>query len=401
MMECVGFSVQHTDGCARCGYLHTGHGVVETPAFMPIGTQGSVKAVEQRELEGIDARIILANTYHLYLRPGLEVLEKAGGLHRFMGWRNAILADSGGYQVFSLSDLRSITEDGVTFHSHIDGSKHQFTPESVVNAGRIMGPDIMMVLDECLDYPADRERALFSVDMTSRWAERSREEFAKTAARYGHEQYLFGIVQGSVYGDLRERSAERLVELDFDGYAIGGLSVGEPLEEMYRMTDVVNAILPEGKPRYLMGVGTPENLLESVERGVDLFDCVLPTRNGRNGQAFSRNGRLTLRNAVYKTDFTPIDPECSCYACRNFTRAYIRHLIQAKEVLALQLVSLHNLTFYLWLMEETRKAIREGTFAAWKSETFARLGRRGNRDVNDSATAPTSTTGRRTTCTVQ
>ena len=341
--------------------------------FMPIGTQGSVKAVEHRELLELGAQIILGNTYHLYLRPGTEVIRAAGGLHKFVGWERPILTDSGGYQVFSLTDLRRIEDEGVTFRSHLDGSTHVFTPESVVAIQRELGSDVMMVLDECTPYPCDEEYAVRSNALTIRWAERCKNAFEKEGPRHGHKQALFGIVQGSVYREIRGRSAEALVQIGFDGYAVGGLAVGEPVETMYEITDAVEAALPRDKPRYLMGVGTPVNLLESVERGMDLFDCVLPTRNGRNANVFTRSGSLNLRNAVYRKDFTPIDPECTCYSCSNFTRAYLRHLFQAKEILALQLATLHNLAFYLWLMRETRSAILHRRFRTWKQEMLAKL----------------------------
>lgn len=367
------FSIEHQDGQARAGILVTEHGTVETPAFIPIGTQGAVKAVEHRELEALGTRMLLANTYHLYLRPGLEVIRSAGGLHAFMGWQRAILTDSGGYQVFSLAKLRFVDDDGVLFHSHLDGSSHYFRPEAVIEYERALGSDIMMVLDECLDYPVSYEQAAVSVERTFRWAVRSREAFEKTVPLYGRQQYLFGIVQGSVYEDLRVKSAASLVELDFDGYAIGGLSVGEPKEDMYRMTEITGTVLPETKPRYFMGGGTPEDLLELIERGMDLFDCVLPTRNGRNGQAFTRFGTLMLRNATFKMDFSPIDHDCHCYVCQNFSRAYLRHLLNAKEILALQLISIHNLSYYLWLMQEARRAIQEKRYHEWKTEQLARL----------------------------
>jgi queuine tRNA-ribosyltransferase len=338
---------------------------------MPVGTQGTVKAVEPRELEELGARIILGNTYHLYLRPGCDILQRAGGLHRFAAWPHPILTDSGGYQVFSLSDLRGIDENGVVFNSHLDGSSHRFTPESVIDIQRSLGSDIMMVLDECAPYPCDEQYALQSHRLTLRWAERCRARFQSTDPLYGHRQALFGIVQGSVYPHLREDSARGLVDLDLDGYAIGGLSVGEPAEMMYDMTEICTAILPASKPRYLMGVGTPENILESIERGVDMFDCVMPTRNGRNAMVFTRRGRMNLRNARFADDFGPIDDGCSCYACRTFTRAYLRHLTKAKEILALQLASLHNLAFYMWLVQEARASILDERYASWKSDLLA------------------------------
>lgn len=369
----MNFHLLGTDGRARAGIVETDHGAVETPMFMPVGTQGSVKAVEHRELVELGAQIVLGNTYHLYLRPGIEVIRAAGGLHKFAGWERPILTDSGGYQVFSLTDLRRIEDGGVTFRSHLDGSTHVFTPESVVGIQRDLGADIMMVLDECTPYPCELEYAVRSNALTIRWAERCKNAFEKDGPRYAHGQALFGIVQGSVYREIRERSAEALVNIGFEGYAIGGLAVGEPVETMYGITEGCESMLPREKPRYLMGVGTPANLLESVERGMDLFDCVLPTRNGRNANVFTRSGDLNLRNAIYKTDFSPVDPECSCYTCSNFTRAYLRHLFQAKEILALQLATIHNLSFYLWLMREARTVILERRFRAWKQEILARI----------------------------
>lgn len=334
---------------------------------MPVGTQGTVKAVEQRELEEVGAKIILGNTYHLYLRPGVEVIQRAGGLHKFINWQKPILTDSGGYQVFSLSELRGLNEEGVTFKSHHDGSLHQFTPESVIEIQRALGSDIMMVLDECTPYPCDELYARESNALTLRWAERCKQQFEKNGPLYGVGQSLFAIVQGATYPELREISARSLVEMGFDGYAIGGLAVGEPVEEMYRMTKLCTTILPEHTPRYLMGVGTPENILESIERGVDMFDCVMPTRNGRNGMFFTRKGTMNIKNARYVQDFRPVDEECLCYGCRNFSRAYIRHLVKAKEILALQLASIHNLSFYLWLVRSAREAIVAGRFAEWKT----------------------------------
>lgn len=362
------FELLHTDSFARAGIIHTDHGDIETPIFMPVGTQGSVKAVEQRELEELGAQIILGNTYHLYLRPGTDLLKAVKGLHRFMSWKKPILTDSGGYQVFSLSELRKISEDGVTFKSHLDGSTHFFSPEDVINIERSIGADIMMVLDECTPYPCEREYAKISNTLTVKWAKRCQKKFKSGEPLYEHTQALFGIVQGSVYKDIRKESAEALSLLDFDGYAIGGLAVGEPVDIMYEMTQFCTDILPAHKPRYLMGVGTPENLLESVERGVDMFDCVMPTRNGRNGMVFTRNGKMNLRNAQYRDDQSAVDEQCDCYLCKNFSRAYLRHLFVTKEILALQLASLHNLTFYLWLMKEARKKILENKFTAWKKE---------------------------------
>ncbi len=367
------FELQKVDGKARAGVIHTDHGDVETPIFMPVGTQGSVKAMDPRGLVEVGAQIILGNTYHLYLRPGMGVMEAAGGLHRFMSWERPILTDSGGYQVFSLTDLRKIEEEGVTFQSHVDGTPHTFTPENVVNIQRQLGSDIMMVLDECAPYPCEFKYAQDSNALTVRWAERCREEFGRNSHRYGHSQALFGIVQGSVYKEIRELSATALVALDFDGYALGGLAVGEPDELMYEITEFCEPILPKEKPRYLMGVGTPENLLESIDRGIDMFDCVIPTRNGRNANLLTRFGPLNIKNAPYKADFTPVDAECSCYTCRTFTRAYLRHLFNVNEILALQLATMHNLTFYLWLMREARKAILESRYAPWKRSTLDRL----------------------------
>lgn len=369
----MNFKLLATDGKARAGVIQTDHGAIETPIFMPVGTQGSVKAIEQRELKELGAQIILGNTYHLYLRPGTEIIERAGGLHKFISWDKPILTDSGGYQVFSLNDLRKIEEEGVTFKSHLDGSAHVFTPESVIGIQRQLGSDIVMVLDECTPYPCEFDYAFTSNALTVRWAERCKAAFEKEKPLYGYEQALFGIVQGSVYPEVREQSAKGLVRLDFDGYAIGGLAVGEPANQMYEMTEVCEAFLPAEKPRYLMGVGTPENLLESIERGMDMFDCVLPTRNGRNAALFTRNGVMNIKNAIFKADFTPVDSECSCYTCKNFTRAYLRHLFQVKEILALQLATIHNLSFYLWLMKEARKAILEKRFGLWKQATVYRL----------------------------
>lgn len=360
---------------------------------MPVGTQGTVKAMEQRELEEIGARIILGNTYHLYLRPGTEVLEAAGGLHGFIRWGGALLTDSGGYQVFSLADLRGITEEGVEFTSHLDGSRHRFTPEGVVRIQRSLGSDVMMVLDECVPYPCDEAYARASNELTLRWAERCGSEFARTSARYGHRQMLFGIVQGSVYPDLRRRSAEELVRMGFDGYAIGGLSVGEPAAVMEGITALCTSMLPAEKPRYLMGVGTPENILAAIERGVDMFDCVLPTRNGRNAVLFTRAGKLNLRNARHAADFGPPDPACTCYTCRTFSRAYLRHLFKAGEVLALQLATMHNLSYYLALTTGARQAILEGRFAAWKEEQLRLLGGGGGGDDPDNGN-DNDTTGR-------
>ena len=367
------FEILKTDGKARAGKLETGHGVVETPVFMPVGTQGSVKAIEHRELEGIGAGIILGNTYHLYLRPGTELIRTAGGLHSFIGWKRTILTDSGGYQVFSLNDLRTIEEKGVTFKSHLDGSVHVFTPETVVGIQRELGSDVMMVLDECAPFPCDREYASKSNELTVRWAERCKGEFERSKPLYGHSQALFGIVQGSIYPDLREQSVRSLVGMGFDGYAIGGLAVGESAGEMYRMLEITEPFLPREKPRYLMGVGTPVNLLEAVGRGIDMFDCVLPTRNGRNAYLFTRLGSLNLRNSKYKTDLTPPDAKCDCYTCTHFSRAYLRHLFLVREIVGLQLATIHNLSFYLWLMQQARAAVFEKRYDVWKRSMLSQL----------------------------
>ena len=364
---------------ARAGQFITDHGVVETPMFMPVGTQGTVKAVNQSYLENdIKAQIVLSNTYHLYLRPGTEILENAGGLHKFINWNKPILTDSGGYQVFSLSELRKIKSDGVEFRSHLDGSKHFFTPEKVIGIQRSIGSDIMMVLDECTPYPCDYEYAKNSKKLTSDWAVLNKEAFEKSNPLYGHKQFLFGIIQGSVYKDLREESAKDLVKLNFDGYAIGGLAVGEPTETMYEMVDFTTDFMPEDKIRYLMGVGRPENILEAIERGVDLFDCVMPTRNARNANLFTSNGVLSMRNAKYKDDFSTIDENCDCYTCQNYSKAYLRHLYIAKEILALELGSIHNLHFYLKLVKEARKKIIEGNFKNWKEEITNKISRENN-----------------------
>ena len=362
------FFVSSKDKKARAGYFETGHGVVETPVFMPVGTQGTVKAVNQKYLEEIKTQIVLSNTYHLYLRPGTEVLEKAGGLHRFMNWQKPILTDSGGFQVFSLSELRKVKQDGVEFKSHLDGSAHFFTPEKVVAIQGSIGSDIIMVLDECTPYPCEYEYALNSAKLTSSWALMSKEAFEKSVPLYGHKQFMFGIIQGSVYKDIRELSAKDIAKLDFDGYAIGGLAVGEPVDIMYEMVDYTTSLMPENKPRYLMGVGRPENLLEAVERGVDMFDCVMPTRNGRNAYLFTSKGILSMRNAKFKDDFSEIDKQCDCYTCKNFSKAYLRHLFIAGEILALELASIHNLNFYLSLMRTAREKIIEGRFSEWKKE---------------------------------
>ena len=363
---------------ARCGVLTTAHGDIQTPIFMPVGTVGSVKAVHMRELkEDIRAEIILGNTYHLYLRPGTDVLQAAGGLHRFNGWDRPILTDSGGFQVFSLTDTgRKITEEGVTFRSHLDGSRHLFTPEGVMDIQRRIGADIVMAFDECAPGTSDYRYAKNSLELTMRWLERCVARFDATEPLYGYEQNLFPIVQGCVYKDLRERSAEHAVSLNRAGYAIGGLAVGEPAEQMYEMIEVVNRILPKDKPRYLMGVGTPENILEGIERGVDMFDCVMPTRNGRNGMIFTTEGTINIKNKKWERDFTPLDPQALTFADTDYTKAYLHHLIKADEILGLQICSIHNLSFYLWLVREARKHIAAGDFTLWKRGLLPTITRR-------------------------
>jgi queuine tRNA-ribosyltransferase len=373
------FSLQDTDrqSSARTGTIETSHGIIETPVFMPVGTAGTVKGVHQRELkEDINAPIILGNTYHLYLRPGMEVIEKAGGLHKFINWDRAILTDSGGYQVFSLAEIRKIKEEGAFFQSHIDGSRHSFTPENIVDIQRVIGSDVMMALDECTPYPCDYEYARKSLELTHRWLDRGIKQFISTESRYGHEQAYFPIVQGSVYKDLRKKSAEFIASKNMVGNAIGGLSVGEPAEEMYAMTQVVNEILPEDKPRYLMGVGTPENILESIALGVDMFDCVMPTRNGRNGMLFTSEGIINIKNAKWKDDFSPVDPGSENYASKQYSKAYLRHLVISNEMLGAQIASLHNLYFYLWLVREARKKIISGQFSTWKNSMVIKLSAR-------------------------
>ncbi|MCF6360947.1 MAG: tRNA guanosine(34) transglycosylase Tgt [Cyclobacteriaceae bacterium] len=357
---------QDSKSKARAGVVKTAHGEIETPIFMPVGTAGSVKAVHQRELkEDIEAQIILGNTYHLYLRPGLDVIEKAGGLHKFNGWDGPILTDSGGYQVYSLADNRKIVEQGVTFKSHIDGSKHEFAPERVMDIQRIIGADIMMAFDECTPYPCDYDYAERSMHMTHRWLERCIKRFDSTEPIHGYSQTLFPIVQGSTYPDLRKQSAEFVAKQGREGNAIGGLSVGEPAEEMYEMTELVCDILPQDKPRYLMGVGTPANILESIKLGVDMFDCVMPTRNARNGMLFTSEGFINIRNEKWKDDFSPIDANLGGYVDTVYSKAYLRHLVHSKEILGAQIASIHNLSFYLWLVKEARQQIINGTFSAW------------------------------------
>ncbi len=375
----MNFTLQHTDpnSRARTGLIQTDHGEIKTPIFMPVGTVGSVKGVHFQELrEEVNAQIILGNTYHLYLRPGIEILEQAGGLHKFNSWDRPILTDSGGYQVFSLSGTRKMHEEGVTFSSHIDGSKHLFTPERVVDIQRSIGADIIMALDECTPGTADYKYAKESMELTHRWLERGVKRFDETEAKYGYSQTFFPIVQGCVYPDLRRQSAEFIASQNREGYAIGGLAVGEPAEVMYDMIEVVNEILPKDKPRYLMGVGTPINILEAIERGVDMFDCVMPTRNGRNGMLFTSQGIMNMRNEKWKNDFSPIDENGAALVDKIHTKAYLRHLFIAKELLAMQIASVHNLTFYLWLVDEARKHIEAGDFSSWKKEMVVQLGRR-------------------------
>ncbi|MFZ9982431.1 MAG: tRNA guanosine(34) transglycosylase Tgt [Cyclobacteriaceae bacterium] len=362
---------------ARAGVIHTDHGPIETPVFMPVGTAGTVKAVHQRELlDDVGARIILGNTYHLYLRPGTDLLREAGGLHKFNGWPKPILTDSGGYQVYSLAANRKIREEGVTFKSHIDGSTHVFTPESVMDLQRAIGADFIMAFDECTPYPCEYEYARKSLDITHRWLERCIKRFRETSDLYGYRQELLPIVQGSVFADLRKQSADFCAGQDLFANAIGGLSVGEPHEQMYEMTDVVCDILPKEKPRYLMGVGTPENILECIDLGVDMFDCVMPTRNARNGMLFTSEGVINIRNEKWKTDLSPIDSGLGGYVSTFYSKAYLRHLIVSKEILGAQIASIHNLTFYLWLVNTAREKIMDGTFKFWKKEMTEKVTRR-------------------------
>lgn len=370
------FELQKTDpnGSARAGIITTDHGQIMTPIFMPVGTVGSVKGVHFHELrDDIKAQIILGNTYHLYLRPGTEILYKAGGLHKFNGWEKPILTDSGGFQVFSLSDNRKLTDEGVWFRSHIDGSKHLFTPEKVVDIERIIGADIMMALDECTPGTADRNYARKSLDLTLRWLDRGWKRYTETQGLYGYSQAYFPIVQGCTYEDMRRESAEHVASLGADGNAIGGLAVGEPAEVMYEMINVVNDILPKDKPRYLMGVGTPANILEAIDRGVDMMDCVMPTRNGRNGMLFTANGIMNMKNKKWADDFSPIQEDGPSYVDRVYTKAYLRHLFVSQELLAMQIASIHNLAFYLWLVGEARKHILQGDFKTWKEEMLVRV----------------------------
>ena len=362
---------------ARTGQFFTERGVINTPIFMPVGTAGTVKAIHQRELySDIGAEIILGNTYHLYLRPGMEVLSKAGGLHKFINWDRPILTDSGGYQVYSLAENRKITESGVTFSSHIDGSKHSFTPESAIDIQREIGADIIMAFDECTPYPCEYAYARDSMDMTHRWLKRCCDHFDNTSEKYGYKQSLFPIVQGSVYSDLRRTSAETIASFGREGNAIGGLSVGEPAEEMYEMTDLVCNILPKDKPRYLMGVGTPENILECISLGIDMFDCVMPTRNARNGMLFTTEGIINIRNEKWKNEFSPLDPGMDGYVSNYYNKAYLRHLILSKEILGAQIASLQNLSLYLWLVREARNHIEKGDFTDWKNIMVGKVSQR-------------------------
>ena len=362
---------------ARAGRITTEHGEIQTPIFMPVGTVGSVKAVHMRELRrDIDAQIILGNTYHLFMRPGLEIMEQAGGLHRFNGWDRPILTDSGGYQVFALAGTRKIKEEGVTFQSHIDGSRHLFTPENVVDIQRTIGADIVMAFDECIPGNADYDYARFSMERTHRWLARGYGHFLETEPKYGYSQTFFPIVQGCVYEDLRRQSAEFVRGFDAEGYAIGGLAVGEPTEKMYEMVELVNGILPEDRPRYLMGVGTPANILENIARGVDMFDCVMPTRNGRNGMIFTEEGIINFKNRKWATDFSPIQEGTGCFVDEQYTKAYLRHLFVAGELLAMQIASIHNLAFYLRLVRQARQRIVDGTFGDWYKEMAEKTMRR-------------------------
>ena len=373
------FTLEHTDPAsrARAGVISTDHGDIQTPIFMPVGTAATVKGIFHRDLkEDVKAQIILANTYHLYLRPGMEIIEAAGGVHRFSTWDRPMLTDSGGFQVFSLAARRKITEEGVRFSSHIDGSKHIFTPENVIDTERTIGADIMMAFDECPAGRSDYVYAKRSLEMTQRWLDRCFNQYERTSPKYGHYQSLFPIVQGCTYPDLRAQAAEFVQQYDADGYAIGGLAVGEPAPVMYEMIDVVNGILPTDRPRYLMGVGTPINILEAIERGVDMFDCVMPTRNGRNGMLFTSEGIINIRNEKWKNDFSPIDPNGASFVDTLYTKAYLRHLSVSGEMMAAQISSLHNVAFYLWLVGEARKHIIAGDFKPWKDEMVVRLARR-------------------------
>ncbi|MFO7657056.1 MAG: tRNA guanosine(34) transglycosylase Tgt [Bacteroidales bacterium] len=370
------FEILHKDRSskARTGKIVTGHGVINTPIFMPVGTAGSVKAVHQRELvNDVNAEIILGNTYHLYLRPGIDTIRQAGGLHRFMNWNRPLLTDSGGYQVFSLADNRKLKEEGAIFSSHIDGSKHTFTPENIVDIQRQIGADIIMAFDECTPYPCDYKYAAKSMELTHRWLERGIKRFNETEPIYEHQQYMMPIVQGSTYKDLRKISAETIASFNMTGNAIGGLSVGEPEEEMYEMLETVTGVLPEDKPRYLMGVGMPVNILEAIALGVDMFDCVIPTRNGRNGMLFTSEGVINIKNKKWKDDFSLLDENGTSFVDTQYSRAYLRHLVTSGEMLGAQIATLHNLSFYLWLVREAQKKIAEGNFMAWKNMMVKKL----------------------------
>ncbi|MFH1407124.1 MAG: tRNA guanosine(34) transglycosylase Tgt [Candidatus Omnitrophota bacterium] len=361
----MSFNLLNTDAGARAGVLKTVHGEIQTPCFMPVGTQGTVKTLSTKDLKELGAQIVLSNIYHLYLRPGVEIIKQAGGLHKFMAWDGPILTDSGGYQVFSIAELVKVKKDAVYFQSHIDGSKHTLTPEDIIRIQKDFGVDIMMPLDECVAYPAEKDRAKQALDITLDWAKRSKEVFTADLERQTADQMLFGIVQGSTYPDLRRECVNRLADIGFDGYALGGISVGEPQELMYEIVKETASLLPEDRPRYLMGVGTPLDIIEAVRYGVDMFDCVVPTRNGRNGTAFTWQGKLNISNAPYAKDFKPIDERCGCYACKTYMRSYIRHLFNAGEILALRLVSLHNLYFYASFMKELRRSIIDKKFAGF------------------------------------
>ena len=362
---------QDKDSLARCAEFSTGRGVINTPVFMPVATQGSVKTISQRELIDCGAEVVLANAYHVYLRPGLEIIEQAGGLHSFMSWQKPLLTDSGGYQIFSLALLRKFKDEGVEFQSHIDGSKHYLTPEKVVIIQRALGSDITMPLDDCIEYPATYEMAKTAMERTTAWAKRAKDEYLRLGC--GEKQALFGIVQGSTYQDLRKTSLEQLIDLEFTGYAIGGLSVGEPEDLRYNILSFTAQNLPPDKPRYVMGIGMPEDILEAVSSGVDMFDCVIPTRYGRNGTVFTSEGKFVIRNADYKSDFRPLDSECSCYTCRNFSRAYLRHLFNSKEILGLRLASLHNIHFFIDFARRIRESIRQGRFLDFKADFLNRF----------------------------
>jgi queuine tRNA-ribosyltransferase len=373
------FEIVHSDSdtSARAGVITTAHGIVETPVFMPVGTAGTVKALHTKELrEDIRSKIMLANTYHLFLRPGIDIIEKAGGIQKFNGWNLPVLTDSGGYQIYSMADIRKFSEDGVVFQSHIDGSKHTFTPERAIDIQRILGADIIMAFDECTPFPCEYDNAKRSMELTHHWLNRCIEHFDHTESHYGYPQSLFPIVQGSVYADLRKQSAEFVASKNADGNAIGGLSVGEPAEMMTKITDLVCHILPYDKPRYLMGVGTPANILESISLGIDMFDCVIPTRNGRNGMLFTRNGIINIRNVKWKDDFSVLEQDGEVFTDLEYSKAYLRHLFVSKEILAAMIATIHNLGFYMWLMRTARKKILEGTFYNWKNLMVNQLMRR-------------------------